>query len=164
MQSAHRGILANMQNTKKWNKKLYACGQSSSRRCRPCPTAHKSFKYSIAKACPNTSELPVINAERRSIDQSEDEQALKPSSIISNRLQKLLGLYFQPNGDSSETGRKLIAKANSKLAGVKIPKGSGTSVCSDLSKIYITPTVNWSITKVTKNHKMCGSVAVIQLR
>ena len=106
------------------------------------PPHIKSFEYSFTKARPNTTELPVIKSAMRAMNQDEEEQTAKSTPILNSRLQKLLGLYFQPNGDSSETGRKLLAKANSKLACVKIPKNSGPSVCSDLSKIYITPSVN----------------------
>ena len=49
-----------------------------------------------------------------------------------------------PSGDSSETGKKLLSKARSKLASVNIPKSSGPSICAELSKVYIAPTVNWS--------------------
>ena len=60
-------------------------------------------------------------------------------------LQRLLGLIFNPDGDSSDTGKMLVKKAKSKLENVNIPKSAGPSICSLLSQVYVTPTINWSL-------------------
>ena len=106
------------------------------------PQNFPSFEYSYAQAKPRHAKLPIVKATRRPNPTNKCKQKYndqKEKEII----HRLLGIFFNNNGDSSQTGKVLVNKAKEKMANGRIPKG-GPSLAALITNTYYVPTINWS--------------------
>ena len=109
------------------------------------PEIFDSFEYSFAQARPETTQLPVTCAtKRKEPGQEMGDNAPDLATMDKATLQRQLGILFIKSGNSSATGKMLLAKARAKIRETRIPRGCGPNTCPLFASTYLTPTINWS--------------------